>query len=127
MKQKQKGQAILEFAVILPLFVFISFGLIDIQWSIERAADLDYIVTEVARCEAIKGDACTGANNPTLYATQLATNVGMHVQDLTVVSAQCNFTSCTTVMTYNYKALGVWFPKMIIQRTGTAALPGGAS
>ena len=118
---KQKGQAILEFAVILPVFVLISLGLIDIQWSLERAANLDYIVNEVARCQAIGGNVCTGANTPKTYADLLAVNLGMDTRALKLLSSGCSYMLCSATMTFQYKPVGAWFPSLTIQRTGMAA------
>ena len=120
------GQAILEFAVILPLFVFIGFGLVDLQWCVAKSANLEYIVTETARCEAIAAAACTGSNTPGSYAHQLAVNVRMNLGSLTMVSSACNGSTCTVVMTYHFTPFGVWFPNVTIKRTGTAAQPPGA-
>jgi hypothetical protein len=109
-------------AVVLPIFVFVSLALIDIQWALERAANLDYIVTETARCQAIAGMSCSGANNPQSYANLLAQDLHMDISSLTVIASGCSSSSCSSTMSYKYKPVGVWFPGITIQRTASAAL-----
>jgi Flp pilus assembly protein TadG len=122
---KQSGQVILEAALMLPVFVLVAFALIDIQWMVSKSASLEYIVTETARCQAIESLACEPPKSPGSYADTLATNVRMDLSKLTMISSSCNpAISCTVVMSYRYKPLGVWFPTITIQRTGTAAMPG---
>jgi Flp pilus assembly protein TadG len=120
-KHRQKGQAILEFAIILPVFVLIGFGLVDMQFLLERTANLEYVVNETTRCMAMSNQACTGTVTPKVYAETLATGLGMDVNLLKINSIVCNSITCTVNMTYPFKPLGVYFPHVTINRTSTAA------
>jgi hypothetical protein len=122
---EESGQAILEFAVILPIFLMLCFGMIDMQMCLQDVANVNYIVNEVARCQAIAGTLCSDApNTPRSYADLQARNLHMKTAYLTLVSASCNVNSCTATISFKYHALGIWFPGITFVRTGTAALAG---
>jgi len=114
------GQAILEFAVMLPVFCLIGFGMVDLVWLTKDAANLDYIVNESARCEAIMAGPCTTPSATNQYAHDQAENLRLSAANLTIATPPCT-TTCTVTMTYRYHALGVWFPAITMNRTGTAA------
>ena len=118
------GQAIAEFAVLLPVFVFVSFVLIDIQWMTRTAAALEYVVTETARCEAIESKACAPPSSPQGYATQLAQNIRLSTgTNFDLDTPPCGPNTCQVSIVYHYKPLGAWFPALTISRTGSAAVP----
>ena len=123
MKNKQKGQAILEMALILPVFVLLSLGMADIVWVLEKTANLEYIVNESARCEALNGIPCTMQSYQD-YARSLATNLRINDHNLTILTPPCiEGVSCTVTGIYVFQPIGVYFPHVTIQRTGTAVLP----
>jgi hypothetical protein len=115
-----EGSQIAEFAVLLPVWVFVAFVLIDIQWMTGVASNVAYVATETARCEAIMAPACA---MPQSYAAELAQGVRLNTNaDVFQVSAPpCNNNQCTDTITYKYQPLGVWFPAITITRTGTSA------
>jgi hypothetical protein len=127
-ERREEGQAILEFALMLPVFVLIGFGLVDIQWCIERAANLDYVVNETARCMGNNGQACSlSPATPTTYADNLAGGLGMTLSQMSLTPAPaCNAQTglCTVTGTYKYSPLGAWFPNITLKRIGTASISG---
>jgi hypothetical protein len=123
----ESGQAILEVALCLPVLILLAFGMIDIQWALGDAGDMNAIVTEVARCEAIGALPCTAPNSPTSYAQTQITNLHLSPVLFTVVNSGCNGAVgvCTFTASYAFKGLGPWFPAIVITRTGTASIKGG--
>lgn len=120
----ERGQAIAEFAIMLPVFVLVAFALIDCQWLIKDAADLDYIVSESARCEAIQNPTCATASGTAAYATQLGQTFRLDTTapNFTLTTPPCAQT-CTVTIAYKYKPLGAVFPRTLtLSRTGTAAV-----
>jgi hypothetical protein len=116
----EEGQAIAEAALLIPVFVLLSFVLIDIEWMTRDAAAIEYVVNEAARCEAIQSAACP---NPQAYATMLAGNLRLDTGlNLQLSTPPCTASLCTVSIAYGYKPLGAWFPKMTISRTGSAAV-----
>lgn len=114
----------MEAALILPVFVLVSFMLIDIQWMTKDAAAIEYIVTEAARCEAIQSPACVNISSTRDYATMLATNMRLGTgAGFDLQTPMCTPSICSVSISYHYKPLGAYFPAMTIARTGTASLP----
>ena len=120
--QSDSGQAIAEAAVLIPVFVFVAFALIDIQWMTRTAAAIEYVVNEAARCEAIQSQACTAPQSTQGYAAQLAANMRLNA-NLQIATPPCSEGACNVSITYQYAELGAWFPKITINRTGTASIP----
>jgi TadE-like protein len=117
--KSDRGQALAEFAVLLPVFVLVGFILVDIQWMTRDAQAIEYIVTETARCEAIKSTACPV---PKDYATGMANLLRLSTdQNFKLSTPPCG-TSCEVQIQYHYKPLGAWFPAITITRTGSAAV-----
>ena len=87
--QSDSGQAIAEAAVLIPVFVFVAFALIDIQWMTRTAAAIEYVVTEAARCEAIQSQACTAPQSTQGYAAQLAANMRLNA-NLQIATPPCS-------------------------------------
>jgi hypothetical protein len=122
-RKRERGQAILEFAVILPVFCLIGFGLVDMQFCLERAGNLEYIANETARCMAIKAIPCT-VQSPQDYALQQGANLKMYPPQLVVVSVlPTEGVSCSVTLSYHFQALGMYFPNITITRTGMASVP----
>lgn len=123
MKRNEKGVVIAEAAMILPVLVFLAMAFVDMQWAIKDAADIDYIATESARCEAIGSLECPNQSSTVAYAQLLATNLRLNLSVLTVTVGLCTPQTCSVDVQYQYKAMGVWFPSITMVRTGTASLP----
>jgi hypothetical protein len=123
----ESGQAIAEFAVLLPIFVLVGFGIVDIQWMTRDAQAIEYITTESARCEAIKAPACANESQTAAFALQLAQNVHLPVTKDQISTPACSALTCSVVVNFPFKPLGVWFPSITINRTGQAAVPAGSN
>jgi hypothetical protein len=122
-RARERGQAILEMAIMLPVFCLIGFGLMDVQFCLERTANVEYIAQETARCQAINAVPCT-VQPAKDYALQQGANLRMYPPQLVIVSASCiEGVSCSATLTYHFQALGVWFPNINITRTGLATVP----
>lgn len=118
--RNESGQAIAEFAILLPIFVLVGMMLVDMQWLTRDAAAIEYIANESARCEAIKSGACPVAKD---YATDLAANLRLSTDERLKISApSCSPTACAVSIDYQFKPLGAWFPAITIHRMGSAAV-----
>ena len=114
---------------MLPVLAIVGFFFIDALWAVQAAGAIQYIVTETARCEAISSPACSAPNNPQSYASAQATNLRLQTgTDLELSTPACTDV-CSVTIRYTVHPFGVYFPPVVIQRTGTAAVPpqGGAS
>src|SRR4051812_49021321 len=130
--REESGVVIAEAALILPVFIFVGLGLMDMQWMMKHAANIDYIVNEVARCEALAEmtpsaplpcQPSTGGVSPHQYAVSLAQTLRLDNSHLTITSPNCDPThgTCSVSINYDFKPVGVWFPVTTISRTGTAS------
>jgi hypothetical protein len=122
MKRREKGQAILEAALMLPLLVFLALGMITLQWDLSVVGNLEYVVNETARCEAIKSYACTSNSATVAYAQGLAANLRIQAASLQLTVPPCSIQTCTVTATYTFITPGRWFPALTVTRVGTAAV-----
>ena len=125
--------------MMLPVFVLVSFCIVDIQWMTKQAANVDYIANEVARCDALatmnppaimrcspNGGGPTH-QTATDYAVQLARDLrlgtGTQLSITFPDGLPCNPASsvCRISVSYQYQPLRVWFPAITISRIGTAS------
>jgi hypothetical protein len=129
----ESGQTILEFAMILPVFVTVGFLLADIVFMTKQVANVEYVATEVARCEALHEmnppaalpcNPSTGGKIPKEYAKDLARDYRLGTgPELTITTPPCDAASgiCTDTISYRYHPLGVYFPPFTFVRNGTAS------
>ena len=59
-ERTQRGQTLLEFALVAPLLLFFVLALVDFAISIDRKLVLDHAVREGARFASVGGDALNG-------------------------------------------------------------------
>ena len=120
MNRNERGQAILEFALILPLFAILLLGGIDLYFAISSASDLAYIAEESARCTGTGNPNCQNLN---VYAQRLGLNVGLlNAGTLTATSGPSDMctTNCTSVtVSYPYVPLFPvpYVPSIQMERT----------
>ena len=146
----QRGQALIEFAVVLPLLIFFLFAIFEVGLALDRRATLQQAVREGARYAAINYDASSGGFIRTRTAAQSqgllsATNLnanssgsilicytdvdgipGINVGDQVFVKAK--YTYKTTILDSVFNLLGV--PKITqidIKPVGAARLESSPS
>lgn len=130
----ERGQAIMEFAAILPVFLLVGFGLVDLIWMTKQAANTDYIANEVVRCAALHETTpaaplpCSGGVTPDQYARKMARELRLgDGTQLTFVpeppTPLCNEITgtCTLALSYPYKPFGAWFAAVTLSRNATAS------
>ena len=139
-RRNEKGQAILEMAMVLPILILIMLGMIDLQWLFLQAGDLEYVTNEVARCESIghmnpvtPGLTCPAGNGGAAYANTLIANLHLNPGQFTVLGTPgCPGTTvapaaapppgtCSFEASYQFRPLGIYFPKPTLVRTGIAS------
>ncbi len=77
-RNKEAGQAIIEFALTFSLFLVLLLGGIDVAWDVNQKSNFDYVVTQAATCVATAG--CDWST----LSVQTATGLGLIPANLTL-------------------------------------------
>jgi TadE-like protein len=98
---RQRGQAMLEFAIILPVACILLFGGINAIFAASEANTVTTITAQVAECLEQNGTLCTGTNTASTYAASLATGLGLtNAANLSVTGGACSSGACTAKLSY---------------------------
>ncbi|HVB55597.1 MAG TPA: TadE family protein [Candidatus Acidoferrales bacterium] len=120
MRNPQRGQALIEFALILPVFLLLMLGGADLIMAFSAAQNVEYVAEETARCVAVGTNPNCPLSTAQAYAQTLALGVGLpNPQTIILVPPPPN--GCPNplpvVVTVNYPFTPVFpvfsFPKSI--------------
>jgi Flp pilus assembly protein TadG len=114
---KQTGQAIIEFALSLSLFLILLLGGLDLGWAEICKQNLDYTAQTTATCLAQTPANCPDA---TTYATSLANGLGLR-GPIGISSSQTP-TYTTVTATYTASLTGI-LGNIPLSVTATAVVP----
>ena len=95
-------------------------------WLLERSANLSYVATETARCEAIASIACTSPNTPTSYAIALGAGLQLTLNSSNIVAPECDPIAgrCVVTLVFPFRPVGAWFPALTLHKVGVASIAG---
>lgn len=88
-RSRQRGTAVIEFAIILPILLLCVLGLIEFGRAIWTQATLDYAVQAAARCAAVDPLTCGTAAQTQQYATTKAPGLSLPASAFTVTNPAC--------------------------------------
>ena len=109
MDGKQKGTALVEFALVLPVFLLLVLGAMDLSFCQMAKSNLNYLATQAANCSAKKSCNVQG------YVNDSALGLSMNPKAITVTQEGDTVTLSTT-----YRPIGPVFPKVALSATATA-------
>lgn len=112
--KRNRGAILVEFAFVLPIFLFLILGGIDLMRIENAKSDLDAIVISTAACNAQSN--C--GTDPQSYARNLAQGFLMAPA---ATSASCSGNTCTAQ--YNWIPLSPFFSAANLTATATGANP----
>jgi Flp pilus assembly protein TadG len=139
----QRGQSLLEFALLAPFVLFFLLALVDFGIAIDRRIVLDHAVREGARYASVGGDALEGGSAASAADVQGKTSA--HAQsivepsDVSVVVENCNASGdigdnvkVTANYTYNLVSgfdsiFGMSMPGIVMNASATARVEHGLS
>jgi Flp pilus assembly protein TadG len=117
MKRGERGQAIIEFAIVLPMFFLLIFGSIDIYFALIAKGTLNYVAEETAVCVSRNPAACP---DPQAYAEQIGGGLGLNGGALQVTQTSSGPKSNTITAVYRYSAVTKFIPSITMTAVATA-------
>jgi Flp pilus assembly protein TadG len=126
--RSESGQALVEFAVVIPVFVLILLAGADLLTAISAKHNIEYVAEETASCIANNGSNCVNSSGPQpqSYAQQVAASLGLtNTGALTATSSSCG--SLCTAVTVTYPAAPLFagfFPSVTLHSTAQHTIPG---
>ncbi|MGH9770685.1 MAG: TadE/TadG family type IV pilus assembly protein [Candidatus Acidiferrales bacterium] len=116
MRNPQRGQSLIEFAFILPIFLLLMLGGADLIMAYSAKQNVNYVAEESARCLALAvGTPNPNCTNAQTYAQTLASGVGLPTSsqnDLTA-SALSACPNYAVTVTYLFTPVFPFFPPSI--------------
>lgn len=112
-RNKQAGQAIVEFALTFSLFLILLLGGIDLAWDVNQKSNFDYVVTQAATCVATVN--CV----PATLGAQTASGLGLNPANLNLT-----VNGLTVSATYQGVSLTHFLPAITFNATVTATCLG---
>jgi Flp pilus assembly protein TadG len=126
-KNSERGQALVEFAIVIPVIVLILLAGADLLTAISAKHNIEYVAQETAQCAAMNNSNCVTSTGPQVqpYAQQIAASLGLtNTGALTATSNSCGGT-CVAV-TVNYPAAPLFagfFPSVNLRSTAQFTAP----
>lgn len=122
MRNPQRGQSLIEFAFILPIFLLLMLGGADLIMAYSAKQNVNYVAEESARCVAVGTNPSCTPSGVGAYALTLASGVGLPTSDLTASSPNgCpNVAPVIVTVTYTFKPVFPFFSTTPIVLTSTA-------
>lgn len=116
-REKETGQAIIEFALSFSLLLILLLGGLDLGWAEICKQNLDFTAQQTATCVANTPANCPDA---TAYATSLANGLGLNGP--ISISEATSSTSVTITATYTASLTG-FAGNIPLAATATAVIP----
>jgi Flp pilus assembly protein TadG len=111
--RNQKGVALLEFALVLPIFLLLVLGAMDLSFCQMAKSNLNYLTTQAASCAAKK--TCTAQGYIDSSAAGLSLNPAAITVGTTITPGET-----TVTLSMTYKPIGPVFPKVNLSATAKA-------
>ncbi len=94
-RRKQRGAALVEFALIAPFLITLLFGVIEFSWVFSQVLDMRHGAREGARLAAVNFDS-TGSGNGTTQRDELVTETCSRVDEPGATRVTLSFVSANT-------------------------------
>jgi Flp pilus assembly protein TadG len=108
----QRGQALLEFALVLPILLLLMLGGAGLIMAYSARQDLHYVAQETAMCLAMNNPSCSG--NAQGYAQTIAQQIGLANPTGVIASpgSSCGGACWQVTATYTVNPIFPFFPSV---------------
>jgi hypothetical protein len=113
---REKGAVLIEFALVLSIFLLLILGGMDLQRLANAKSNVDWIAQTLATCT--KAGSCAGQN-----ATTLAGGFSMDTKNISQVQKGAPPNAVTMTVTYNWQPISPFFPSGSQTVTSAATAP----
>jgi Flp pilus assembly protein TadG len=113
---REKGVGLVEFALILPVFLALILGGMDLFLCEMTKSNLSYIATQAANCGV------TGCNVQN-YVNTTAPGLSLNAKDITVTQSKPIQGEYKVTLDTTYKPIGPVFPTVALTASATAVAP----
>lgn len=100
------GSVAVEMAIILPVVLLFTVGLMDFGRALWTQATLDYAVQSAARCGAVNLALCGNASQTQTYAVARAVGLTLNLSTFTVTTPACGM-QVTASLPFQFAAPGL--------------------
>jgi Flp pilus assembly protein TadG len=115
----QRGQALLEFALVLPILLLLMLGGAGLIMAYSARQDLHYVAQETAMCQAMNNSVAGCVGNAQGYAQTIAQQIGL--ANWTTVNANsmpgCGGACTQVTATYTVSPIFPFFPSVNLTTT----------
>jgi len=117
-KQTEDGSILFEFALVMPIFLILILGGIDLVLATSAKSNLSYVAMQTAACRAQTPDNCRNFQG---YATKLAADIGLNAPVAVTLDDAC--AGCVKVIaSMTTIPVGPFFPAINFVSTATATI-----
>ena len=103
---RRAGSVAVEMAIIVPVVLLFTVGLMEFGRAIWIQATLDYAVQSAARCGAVNAAVCGNASQTQAYAVTRAAGLTLNLSTFTVATSACGM-QVTANLPFQFAAPGL--------------------
>jgi TadE-like protein len=128
MSAKQTGQALVEFALILPMLIVLLLGGADLLMALSAHQIISYAAEQTAQCVSLGPTLCGLASNPdpAAYVDRITAGLGLPQNPPDSPPTVTSYTpfpciaNCRVTVEYTYRPLFHFFPQVPMSVTASA-------
>jgi Flp pilus assembly protein TadG len=122
--ERQAGQAMVEFAIMLPLLLLLLLGGADLLMAISAHQQVSYVAQETAQWCLVNVGVTTPCSAAPGQAQTFATQIGLiNASKMSATPNSCPFECVSVTATYSFVPVFPFFPSFTMTSTAQAFMP----
>ena len=117
------GVTSIEFAILLPVFVLIVFGIIELALMEWTQAALEHATSMAARCAAVNTTTCGTASAVQTYAASQAYGITLPASTFSYSTSPCNHTVSVASPGYGFQFIVPFYGSITVNLTASSCYP----